>query len=183
MFDHVSPQHKLRGSERQRPGTIGGPLQRTLPTWGVLPIPTWSAVQTIHGMLFPFRHRVNIMSPDSEEIGVGIRNGAYAPAGSNATMATEMFGFRRLNPLITGVVYEDMNDSRFYDPGEAVRSGTVSARNVNSGATYTTDIGNSGGYVIEVPAGQYVVTARFTIAGNTTTLNSTVQVGPERSGF
>lgn len=177
-FDHVSPDNTTPGQRATAAGYNWRSIAENIAYMGYFANPNMvSQVQTIHGMLFRSSgHRVNIMSPDSEEIGVGIRNGAYAPAGSNATMATEMFGFRRLNPLITGVVYEDMNDSRFYDPGEAVRSGTVSARNVNSGATYTTDIGNSGGYVIEVPAGQYVVTARFTIAGNTTTLNSTVQV-------
>ena len=130
-----------------------------------------------HDLLFRSAgHRENILMDEVEEIGIGIRSGAYAPAGSNATLVTENFGRRSLNPIITGVVYSDTNNSDFYDIGEAVRSGTITARRVSDGATFTDGLGTSGGYGLIVPAGSYVVTAAFTRNGVPVTMSSNVTV-------
>ena len=130
-----------------------------------------------HDLLFQSAgHRENILMDDAEEIGIGIRSGAFVPAGSNATLVTEKFGRRDLNPIITGVVYSDTNNSDFYDIGEAVRSGTITARRVSDGATFTDGIGTSGGYSLIVPAGSYVVTAAFTRNSVPVSMSSSVTV-------
>ncbi len=130
-----------------------------------------------HDLLFQSAgHRENILMDEVEEIGIGIRSGAFVPAGSNATLVTENFGRRNLNPIITGVVYSDTNNSDFYDIGEAVRSGTITARRVSDGATFSDEIGTSGGYGLTVPAGSYVVTAAFTRNGLPVTMTSNVTV-------
>ena len=54
---------------------------------------------------------------------------------------------------------------RSYDPGEAVRSGTVAARNLTTGEVLVTDIGNSGGYALDVSAGSWLVSAEFLMDG------------------
>lgn len=133
--------------------------------------------QRSHDMLFRSAgHRTNILMEEAEEIGVGVRSGAFAPSGGNATLVTENFGRRNLNPIITGVVYSDTNDSDFYDIGEAIRSGVITARRVSDGATFTSSIGTSGGYGLIVPAGSYVVTAEFTRGGVPVTMSSSVTV-------
>lgn len=130
-----------------------------------------------HDLLFRSAgHRENILMEEIEEIGVGIRNGAFAPSGGNATLVTENFGRRILNPIITGVVYSDTNNSDFYDIGEAVRSGTITARRLSDGATFTEDIGTSGGYGLIVPAGNYLVTASFIRNGVPVSMSSSVTV-------
>jgi uncharacterized protein YkwD len=130
-----------------------------------------------HDLLFRSAgHRTNILMPEVEEIGVGIRSGAFVPSGGNATLVTENFGRRNLNPIITGVVYSDTNNSDFYDIGEAVRAGTITARRVSDGATFSDSIGTSGGYGLIVPAGNYVVTAAFTRNGVPVSMSSSVTV-------
>lgn len=133
-----------------------------------------------HDLLFRSAgHRENILMDEVEEIGIGIRSGAFVPAGSNATLVTENFGRRDLNPIITGVVYSDTNNSDFYDIGEAVRSGTITARRVSDGATFTDGIGTSGGYSLIVPAGSYVVTAAFTRNSVPISMSSSVTVASD----
>ena len=130
-----------------------------------------------HDLLFKSAgHRENILMDEAEEIGVGIRSGAFVPSGGNATLVTENFGRRDLDPIITGVVYSDNNDSNFYDIGEAVRSGTITARRVSDGAVFTDSIGVSGGYGLIVPAGSYVVTAAFNRNGAPVSMSSSVTV-------
>ena len=82
-----------------------------------------------HDLLFRSAgHRKNLLMPEVEEIGVGSRSGAFIPSGGNATLVTENFGRRDLNPIITGVVYSDTNNSDFYDIGEAIRGGPCRRR-------------------------------------------------------
>ena len=130
-----------------------------------------------HDLLFRSAgHRTNILMPEVEEIGIGSRSGAFIPSGGNATLVTENFGRRNLNPIITGVVYSDTNNSDLYDIGEAVRAGTITARRVSDGLTITDTIGTSGGYGLIVPAGSYVVTAAFTRNGFPVSMSSSVTV-------
>lgn len=133
-----------------------------------------------HDLLFKSAgHRENILMDEAEEIGIGIRSGAFVPAGSNATLVTENFGRRNLNPIITGVVYSDTNNSDFYDIGEAIRSGTITARRVSDNATFSDGIGISGGYGLIVPAGSYIVTATFDRNGAPVSMSSTVTVSSD----
>ena len=139
-----------------------------------------SLAQSSHENLFKSAgHRENILRDDIEEAGIGIRNGTFAPAGGEANLTTELFGRRNLNPIITGVVFADLNNSDFYDIGEAVRSGDVTATRLSDQAVFSATIGLSGGFGIIVPAGQYSVRAAFTSGGSPATLSTTVTVDTE----
>jgi len=131
------------------------------------------------GLFLSTGHRTNMMHIPYEEIGTGVRYGQYTTGGTtyNATMVSISFGIRSVNPFITGVVYTDSDNDNFYDIGEAVRSGTVRATNLTTGAVFSESIGASGGYGIIVPAGSYSVTASYTLAGVQRLSTNTATVG------
>ncbi len=114
-------------------------------------------------------HRENIMAPGYEELGIGAKLGSFIAPQNQVTyqfteMVTQDFGRRNLDPYITGVVYTDANNNNnLYTIGESIRSGTVSAVNVSTGAVFSDTIGVSGAYGFVVPAGTYTVTSTFTL--------------------
>ncbi|MFN9721505.1 MAG: CAP domain-containing protein [Planctomycetota bacterium] len=126
-------------------------------------------------------HRQNMLHPPYEEAGTGIRYGQFTSSGTtyNAAMVTENFGIRSVNPYITGIVYTDANSDDFYDIGESIRSGSVTATNVNSGTTFTDTIGNSGAYGVIVPAGVYSVRASYSVNGVASSSTRLVTVGSD----
>lgn len=130
-------------------------------------------------------HRVNMLDDIYVEIGTGVRYGKYFSNGINwnAIVVTENFGtyFGNNLPFITGVVYSDAtsgqyNDS-FYSLGEGVGGGTITAYSTTSSATYSDDVGTSGGYSLQVPNGTYSVV--LTLVGGTTYIVENVTVGGE----
>jgi len=129
-------------------------------------------IHEVHeGLIRSAGHRENIMLPGLEDVGVGAELGAFKPPNNATTfnftqMVTVDFGSRNQNPYITGVVYTDSDSNNFYTIGEAIRSGTVTATNVSTGAVFSDAIGFSGGYGFVVPAGTYSVTARITVNGS-----------------
>jgi len=179
FFNHTSPSGTTPGGRATAAGYNWNLIAENIAYVGYFGTanPTTQTLKS-HELLFKSAgHRVNILRDSIEEIGIGIRDGAYALAGSNATLVTEVFGQRNLNPIITGVVYSDVNQSSFYDIGEAVRAGTVTARRTSDGATFSETIGVSGGYGIIVPAGTYNVEASFIVGGVPSLLTRTVTVG------
>jgi hypothetical protein len=177
-------------------GTMNGPPERAAaagyPSSSVGENIAWGGttgvldqLQAVHdrhrGLFNSPGHRTNMMDPDYEEVGMGVRYGQYTHLGTtyNAIMVVEDFGIRTVNPFITGVVFTDSDSDDFYDVGEAIRSGTVTATNTATGAVYSTMIGNSGGYGILVPAGTYSVTASYSVAGVPQLSSRNVTVGSE----
>ncbi|MBL8818304.1 MAG: hypothetical protein JNL58_19915 [Planctomyces sp.] len=126
-------------------------------------------------------HRQNMLHVPYEEVGTGIRYGVYTESGTNwnAALVTENFGIRTINPYITGVVYTDSNSNNFYNVGEAIRTGTITAYNTATQAVFTETIGNSGGYGISVPAGTYSVSARYNVGQTPVVAITTVTVGTD----
>ncbi len=126
-------------------------------------------INEIHdGLIRSSGHRENIMAPGYEELGIGAKLGSFIAPQNQVTyqfteMVTQDFGRRNLDPYITGVVYTDANSNNFYTIGESIRSGTVSAVNVSTGAVFSDTIGVSGAYGFVVPAGTYTVTSTFTL--------------------
>ncbi len=111
-------------------------------------------------------HRRNLLDAGYDELGVGVRYGQYVSGPTyNASMVVTDFGKVSGKTYITGVVYSDLDNDQFYDPGEAVRSGTVAARNLTTGEVLVTDIGNSGGYALDVNPGSWLVSAEFLMDG------------------
>lgn len=113
----------------------------------------------IDGMQSPPGHRNNIHHPAYREIGVGVafgRNGNVGPQ-----LVTQDFGARAgAGPLLTGVVFYDLNGNQFYDLGEGVGGVEVTV----DGASWYAVTAGSGGYAVPVPA-QRRATLRFTLAG------------------
>lgn len=116
----------------------------------------WGSTST--GIQSPPGHRQNIMSSSFRDVGIGILN---APTGSSLgpLLITQDFGnrFSYGNPYLLGVVFNDTNANGFYDMGEGLAGATIT---VSGGAlpamTTTTDFG---GYQLQLPPGNYTVTA------------------------
>lgn len=117
-------------------------------------------VLELHNALFidegvPGRgHRVNYLNPDFREAGIGILTGEFS--GYNAMMLTNDYATSR-NELdfLTGVIYDDRDGNAFYTPGEGIDD--VLIRVTGAGASYEAYSMASGGYQLELPAGNYQV--------------------------
>lgn len=130
------------------------------------------------GMQNPRGHRNSIHNPAFREVGVGIFMGdAYNEATETQIgpqLVTQDFGVQQSAvPLLTGVVYHDLNSNEFYDLGEGLGGVQVEV----TGADFFAVTSGSGGYTIPLPGnGSYTVS--FTAAnGGTFTTNITVTGG------
>jgi hypothetical protein len=108
------------------------------------------------GMQLGRGHRVNIHNPGSREIGVGVVLGEKGSVGPQ--LVTQDFGTRQgATPLLTGVVYYDLNRNDFFDPGEGLGGITVFV----DGSSFYAMTADTGGYAVPVPGnGSYLVTFR-----------------------
>jgi hypothetical protein len=117
------------------------------------------------GMQTPPGHRNTIHNAGFREVGVGGLFGTNSPApgstvpGSDQVgpqLVTQEFGTRQgATPLITGVVYFDLNENNFYDLGEGIGGVQVAA----SGTATTAVTARSGGYALPVVGnGTYTMT-------------------------
>lgn len=99
-------------------------------------------------------HRVNYLNPDFREAGIGILTGDFS--GYNAMMLTNDYGSTQTGlDFLTGVIYEDRDGDAFYTPGEGI--GDVLIRVIGEQASYEVYSMTSGGYQLELPAGDYQV--------------------------
>jgi hypothetical protein len=111
-------------------------------------------------------HRRTLLRSTSNELGLSVQFGLFTSDRTyNASMVVQNYGTREAGPYITGVVYADTTDNNFYDIGEAIRSGTVSAVNLVTNQRLTTDIDNAGGFAIDVTPGEWAVEALYQYAG------------------
>ncbi len=117
------------------------------------------------GMQTPPGHRNTIHNATFREVGVGVVFGRNQPEpgsqvpGSREVgpqLVTQEFGTRQgSTPLITGVVYFDLNGNNFYDMGEGVGGVRVQA----AGTATEGITARSGGYALPVAGnGSYTVT-------------------------
>jgi hypothetical protein len=117
----------------------------------------WGGSAAAGGMQSPPGHRQNIHSANFREVGVGVVLGSSGGSGGvGPQLVTQDFGtLGGLLPFVTGVVYRDLNNNGFYDPGEGLGGVTVTIANVNSYAVTA----SSGGYSVPVSgSGNYTVT-------------------------
>jgi hypothetical protein len=117
------------------------------------------------GMQTPAGHRNSIHDARFREIGVGVILGENQPEPGSSIpgsrevgpqLVTQELATRQgATPLITGVVYFDLNGNNFYDLGEGIGGVNVSATGVSMQAVTA----RSGGYTLPVPGnGVYTVT-------------------------
>ena len=117
------------------------------------------AAPQLEGNLFQSaEHRENILSPNYNEVGVGLANEVLGPQDDQQVDVTEDFGGRPSVTYLTGVVYNDTDHNNFYSLGEGLSGVTVTATDLANGQSYVTTSNSAGGYEIALPAGQYTVT-------------------------
>lgn len=95
-------------------------------------------------------HRVNILNPNYEEVGISVIADPYQ--GMSGLITTQNFGGRTASPVfITGVNYADTDNNDFYSIGEGAAGRTVSVYSGNTllGAATTA---LAGGYQYQVAA-------------------------------
>jgi uncharacterized protein YkwD len=117
----------------------------------------WGGSVLNGGMQSPPGHRQNIHSTTLREVGIGVVLGSNGGSGGvGPQLVTQDFGMvGGLPPFVTGVVYRDLNNNGFYEPGEGVGGVTVTVSNTNTYAVTA----SSGGYSVPVPgSGNYTVT-------------------------
>ncbi|MDB5319360.1 MAG: hypothetical protein JWN40_991 [Phycisphaerales bacterium] len=103
-------------------------------------------------------HRVNLLAPQNNEVGVGVVTGLYT--SFQAAMLTQDFASSGDHTFLTGVVYTDaVKKDQFYTPGEGLGAVTITATRIADGATFTTQSYTAGGYSLDLAPGQYKVTA------------------------
>jgi len=122
-----------------------------------------------YGMQTPPGHRLNIHDGDFREVGIGVVDGVNGSVGPQ--LVTQDFATSRsATPLISGVVYYDLNGNGFYDVGEGIGGVTVQV----PGSTYFSVTANSGGYAVPVTAnGTYTITFSASGLTNQTTVTVT----------
>jgi len=95
-------------------------------------------------------HRVSLMNGNFREIGIGVGLGLYTAQGRDfkAVMVTQDFGATDANPgpFLVGVVYRDMDEDKFYTPGEGLAGVTVKP----AGGNYRAITSASGGYAVPI---------------------------------
>jgi hypothetical protein len=116
-------------------------------------------------------HRANILNNNFREVGLGFEVGDYN--GRESAFVTQNFAKSGSDLFLTGVAFDDKNNNKFYDPGEGLAGITVTAIS-STGASFTTQTKNAGGYDLVLKPGTYTVT--FSGAGIETSTH-TVQIG------
>ncbi len=122
-------------------------------------------------------HRLNILSDNFREIGIGIKQGKFLfdnfASPLNSVDATQNFARSGSDVFITGVAITDANRNNFYDIGEQRAGIVISAQ--QSAVTVDSDTtGTAGGYGIGLAAGAYQV--QFHGGGLSQAVNCSVNV-------
>ncbi len=100
-------------------------------------------------------HRVNLLNPTHDEIGIGILQGRFRSGHEfNANMITQDFASSADSPtpsaaFILGVVFTDLDNDAAYDVGEGLGGVTIST----SAGTHYAVTSSSGGYALPGPRG------------------------------
>ena len=120
-------------------------------------------------------HRLNILNPNFEETGSGVRTGEYK--GMNAVFSGNDFGARAGNSFLTGVVINDqVSSNNFYNIGEGLSGVSIVVKSGPSTVASTTP-NAAGGYQLHVPAGTYQVT--FSAAGWASPITKTFTISTQ----
>ncbi len=108
-------------------------------------------------------HRLNILSTNFRELGIGIKRGSFVFDGHTEAFdsvdATQNFARSGSKVFITGVAINDKDGDNFYDIGEQRAGVRVDAIKSNV-LTASDTTGTAGGYSIGVASGSYQVQFR-----------------------
>jgi uncharacterized protein YkwD len=136
---------------------------------------------TATGIQNPTGHRDNLMDPGFRDIGIGLLDDPSGANGVGPLLVTQDFGNRSGygNPFLVGVVYNDANNSGYYDQGEGLNGATISI--TGASGSFSTASSAYGGYQIQLPAGSYTVTV--TGGGLTTPIVKSVTISSTNVHF
>lgn len=109
------------------------------------------AISQHEGLFKSPGHRINILSSNFRELGVGQLQGYFMQDGRNylSSMLTQNFARSGSSYFLTGVIYEDKNNNEFYDVGEGLSGITITT----NGKSYP--VFHSGAYAIPLSNGTY----------------------------
>lgn len=113
------------------------------------------------GMVSGRGHRVAVHNPDFEQAGTAIRNysGTTGTPPLGPKVSSSILANIEDPPLfVTGAIFEDKNDSTWYEAGEGLGGVKFVFTDQNGQTTEATSFG-SGGYQIELEPGTYSATA------------------------
>lgn len=118
--------------------------------------PVQFTVDSHEGLFHSPGHRENLLNPDFDEIGIGVRTGVFTVTEGltvqdyHAVMITQNFARSAATPapLVVGVVYRDGNGDGFYSVGEGLAGVTVQPAT----GTYYAVTSTSGGFAFPAPA-------------------------------
>lgn len=109
------------------------------------------------GMQTGRRHRTALMNPDYEQFGTSLAN--YTGSDNFGPLVNTQILANIQDPpvMVIGAVFEDKNDSSWYEAGEGI--GSVQLAFEGTAGRFTTTGRSAGGYQIELPPGTYRATA------------------------
>jgi uncharacterized protein YkwD len=120
-------------------------------------------------------HRLISMSPDFNETGLGVIEGAFTfeETTFNSLMIAEKFARSGGTPgaFLTGVVYQDLSGDQFYSPGEGIAGVLVQIQ----GQSHSALTSSSGGFAIPLDPGS-MGPARVTVSSTEHSLAGTAEV-------
>ena len=104
-------------------------------------------------------HRTNLMNPSWREVGIGIVTDSSAATRVGPLLVTQNFATRGglTQPFLVGVVYDDRDGDRSYDAGEGVADVSITVSGPEG--TFQTTTMTAGGWQLQLPAGDYIVSA------------------------
>lgn len=115
-------------------------------------------------------HRLNILSTNFREIGIGHKDGYFFADGVNwrASMLTENFARSGSGYFLTGVVYEDADGNGMYSVNEGLSGITITV----DGSSHT--VFETGAYTVPLANGVYDITVSGDALGSP--VNYTIEV-------
>lgn len=127
-------------------------------------------------------HRENLLNPDFDEVGIGVRTGVFTASDGmtvrnyNAVMVTQNFARSAATPgpLVLGVVYRDANGDRFYSAGEGLAGVTVQP----ASGTYYAVTSTSGGFAFPAPATSGTLAVTISGPGVPAPFTKTISLAP-----
>ncbi|HTF85660.1 MAG TPA: CAP domain-containing protein [Cellvibrio sp.] len=131
---------------------------------------TLAAYEHHEGLFKSVGHRLNILSTDFREIGIGHKDGYFFADGTNwrASMLTENFARSGSGYFLTGVVYEDVDGDDLYSVNEGLSGITITVDG-SSHAVFET-----GAYTVPLANGVYDITVSGDALGSP--VNYTIEV-------
>jgi Ca2+-binding RTX toxin-like protein/uncharacterized protein YkwD len=117
----------------------------------------WGSTPT--GIQDPAGHRLTMMNPDFEEVGISILTELDPDTDVGPLVVTQDFGVRGnfSTPVLLGVVFDDQNDDGIFNAGEGLSD--VSITVTGPGGFYSTTSLDAGGYQLRVAPGVWTITA------------------------